>query len=270
MTNEYTLRSLVKKIFSKRKQSVWVLTSGRKQSGKTNFTLRLMELIEEEGLDNGFGSNVESLKAPFDVEFIQDFQTLKKRCQMLNPNPEKHGIKRFFFFGSEMGKWLPRDQPHRNIKFIEELQLVRKYGLNWLGDGIDRIDRRVINKTHFDGEFRKLSITRPDIAAYHNYQTGRVMIIEGIRPTKLKYDTWESCNFYMEPPTEENSIFLNPDHQIVKEYIDAGFSISKTGRHSQEVKRARDRVLEFYFKTYVYTHPEKMEDKQEIEASSAE
>jgi hypothetical protein len=246
------------------------VTTGRKQTGKTNFNLRLMELLEEEGQADGFGSNMESLKAPFDVDFIQDFQTLKERCQMLNPNPEKHGIKRYFFLGSEMGKWLPRDQPYLNTKFIGELQLVRKYGLNWIGDGIDRIDKRVINKTHFDGEFRKLSITRPDLAAYHNYQTGQTMMIEGIKPTSLSYDTWESCNFYMEPQTEERDVILNQDHLIVKEYIDAGFSISKTGRHSQEVKRARDSVLKFYFKHYVYSDSTITEKEQEITGSSAD
>ena len=270
MTNE-TLRALVKKIFTKRKQSVWVLVTGRKQTGKTNFCLRIMEILHEENLVHGFGSNVQTLKAPFDVDFIQDFKTLKERCQMLNPSPEKHGIKRYLYFGSEMGKFLPRDQPYRNVQFIEELQLVRKYGLNWLGDGIDRIDKRVINSTHFDGEFKKLSITRPDLATYHNYQTDQVFMIEGIKPTTLEYDTWESCNFYMEPPVDETrDIVLNADHQIVKEYIDCGFSISKTGRHSQEVKRARDRVLEYYFKHYVYAGLETMEPEPEVEPTSAD
>lgn len=268
MTNSYTFRSLIKKIFTRRKQSVWIVTTGRKQTGKTNMTLRIMEILEEENLAEGFGSNVESLKAPFDVEFIQDFKTLKAHCQMLNPNPNKHGIKRFFFFGSEMGKWLPRDQPYRNVKFIEELQLVRKYGLNWLGDGIDRIDKRVINKTHFDGEFKKLSITRPDLATYHNYQTDQEILIEGIKPTRLKYDTWESCNFYMEPQTEYIDIPLNPDHLIVKKYLDAGCSIAKTGLHSNEVKRARDNVLKYYWKHHL--QPQETEEKQEIEVSSTE
>ncbi|GAH06694.1 unnamed protein product, partial [marine sediment metagenome] len=143
-----------------------------------------MEELHDLGLAGGFGSNMKSLKAPFDIDFIEDFQTLKQRCQMLNPNPKKHGIKRYFFFGSEMGKWLPRDQPWRNVKFIEELQLVRKIGLNWLGDGINRIDSRVVNETHFDGLFRKVSITRPDIATYRNLATNQTVTIHGIKKTK--------------------------------------------------------------------------------------
>ena len=245
---------------------MWVVTVGKKQTGKTDFTLKLMEILHELGLADGFGSNVKSLKAPFNVEFIEDFQTLKTRCQMLNPNPEKHGIKRYFFFGSEMGKWLPRDQPWRNVKFIEELQLVRKVGLNWLGDGIDRIDERIINETHFDGKFTKVSITRPDLATYLNYANSRIVQIHGIKRTKLTFNTWESCNFYMEPQTEENNITLNPDHLIVKKYLESGCSIAKTGLHSQEVKRARDNVLKYYWKHHL--RPQESEDKEVIESPS--
>lgn len=270
MMNDYALESLVKKIFTKKKQSVWVVVIGKKQSGKTNFVLRLMELLHELKLADGFGSNVKSLTAPFEIDFIDNFKTLKERCQMLNPDPEKHGIKRYFFFGSEMGKWLPRDQPWRNVKFIEELQLVRKVGLNWLGDGIDRIDERVVNETHFDGIFKKLSITRPDIASYLDLSTKRKITIYNIKPTTLKYNTWESCNFYMEPQTEDNDIPLNADHQIVKQYLDAGCSISKTGLHSHEVKRARDNVLKYYWAHYLEPQPTNAKENDVSEVSSAD
>ena len=268
MTNEQALKSLIKKIYTKKKQSVWTITEGKKQSGKTNFVLRQMELLYEEDLSDSFGSNLKSLKAPFEVDFIEDFQTLKARCQMLNPDPEKHGIKRYFFFGSEMGKWLPRDQPWRNTKFIEELQQVRKIGLNWLGDGINRIDQRVVNETHFDGKFRKVSITRPDIATYHNYSNKRTVTIHNIKPTKLKYNTWESCNFYMEPQTESADIPLNADHLIVKQYLESGCSIAKTGLHANEVKRARDRVLQYYWKHHL--EPSTDTDKAVVESASVD
>ncbi len=267
MTNNRTLEDLVKKIFTKKKQSVWTVTLGKKQSGKTDFNLRLMEKLYKLNLAEGFGSNLESLKAPFKIDFIEDFQTLKKRCQMLNPDPEKHGIKRYFFFGSEMGKWLPRDQPWRNTKFIEELQLVRKVGLNWLGDGINRIDGRVVNETHFDGAFRKVSITRPDIATYHNFSNNQLITIRGIKRTTLKFNTWESCNFYMEPQTEDTEAVLNPDHLIVKKYLESGCSIAKMGLHSQEVKRARDRVLEYHMSKCVHSTPQ---DKEVVESPSTD
>jgi len=269
LTNKYTLRALVKKIFTKKKQSVWVVTKGKKQSGKTDFTLRLMEILHDEGLADGFGSNVESLEAPFDVDFIQDYQTLKTRCQMLNPDPEKHGIKRYFYFCSEMGKAFPQDQPWKNAKFIAKLQTVRKIGLNWLGDGINRIDQRIVSADHFDGQFKKVSITRPDIATYHNFANNQMLTIQGIKRTALKFNTWESCNFYMEPQTDENTeIPLNSDHKIVQQYLAADCSIAKTGLHSQEVKRARDNVLRYYFKHHL--QPTNDEEKPVIEPASIE
>ena len=264
-----TLRDLVKKIFHKKKQSVWVLIKGKKQSGKTNFALRLMEILYEENLADGFGSNVKTLEAPFDVDFIEDFPTLQKRCQMLNPDPEKYGINRYFYFCSEMGKAFPQDQPWRNTEFIGELQLVRKIGLNWIGDGINRIDKRIDNATHFDGYFKKLSITMPDLAIFHDYGNDRVTEIEGIKPTQLKYNTWESCNFYMEPHSEnDKEIPLNKDHLIVKQYLDADCSLKKTALHRQTLKRAKDNVLKYYWKYYL--EPQPVEDKANAEPSSEE
>ena len=259
MMNEQSLKSLIKKIYTKKKQSVWTVTLGKKQSGKTDFTLRIMELLHELDLADGFGSNVKSIKAPFEIDFIEDFQTLKARCQMLNPDAEKHGIKRYFFFASEMGKWLPRDQPWRNTKFIEELQTVRKIGLNWLGDGVNRIDERVVNEMHFDGKFRKVSIMRPDIATYHNYSNGRTETIQGIKRTTLKFNTWESCNFYMEPQVPEDIVVpLNPEHKIVQEYLKHG-SWKKAGIHPQEGKNSVKKVLEFHMTHCLHTIKEPVE-----------
>lgn len=271
MTNNKTLRDLVKKIYTKRKQSVWTFTVGKKQSGKTDFTLRLMELLHEEGLADGFGSNVRSLEAPFEVDFIQDYETLNARCQMLNPDPEKHGIRRYFYFCSEMGKAFPQDQPWKNSLFIAKLQTVRKIGLNWFGDGINRIDQRIVSADHFDGKFKKVSITRPDIAIYHNFSNGQKSTVQGIQRTKLKFNTWETCNFYMEPQTEnDGEIPLNADHLIVKKYLDADCSIAKTGLHSHEVKRARDNVLKYYWKHHLEPQPEVPKDNVVVESSSIE
>ena len=262
MMSKRSLKDLLKKIYTRKKQSIWTVTLGKKQSGKTDFNLKQMELLHELGLADGFGSNLESLKAPFEIDFIEDFQTLKARCQMLNPNPEKHGIKRYFFFGSEMGKWLPRDQPWRNTKFIEELQLVRKVGLNWLGDGINRIDARVVNETHFDGVFRKVSITRPDIATYHSFSNRQTITIHGIKRTKLSFNTWESCNFYMEPQVPGDIVVpLNPEHKMIEHYLENDETWRGTGIHRQTGKNAIGEVLRFHMKHCLHTIQEPIESE---------
>jgi len=270
LTTENTLRDLVKKIYTKKKQSVWTFTLGKKQSGKTDFSLRLMELLHEEGLADGFGSNVESLEAPFEVDFIQDYETLMTRCQMLNPNPERHGIKRYFYFCSEMGKAFPQDQPWKNAKFIAKLQIVRKIGLSWLGDGINRIDQRIVSADHFDGKFKKLSITRPDIATYHNFSNGRRSTVQGIKRTSLKFNTWETSNFYMAPQVPEDAIVpLNKEHQDVKKYLEFE-SWKKAGIDTKTGKRSVLKVLRFHYDHCLPHIQEPVETKAVSEPSSIE
>jgi len=61
----------------------------------------------------------------------------------------------------------------------------------------------------------------------------------------------------MEPQSpEDGEISLNPDHLIVKKYLESDCSIAKTGLHSQEVKRARDRVLKYYWKHHLESSQE--------------
>jgi len=235
----------IKKIFSKKSQSVCIGVLGKKQSGKTDFMLHLMERLYELNLMDAFGSNM-PVEAPFEIDFIEDFQTLKRRCQMLNPTPNTKGIKRYLYFGSEMGKWLPKDQAWRNIDFIEELQTIRKYGLSFGGDAINRVDGRVLNEIHFDGCFTKFNPKNPTVAYYEDWQTGERIFLKNIPRTSIKFDTFYSANFYMEPQTSEHlKIPLSPEHEIVKKYRESG-SWKKADIHPQEGKRALMKVIDFH------------------------
>lgn len=206
-----------------------------------------MEILHELGLIDAFGANVPVENPPFPIDFIEDYETLEKRCRMLNPNPRKKRLKRYLFFGSEMGKWLPKDQAWKNVKFIEKLQTVRKYGLSWIGDAIDRVEGRALNDTHFDGCFTKLSQTNPTIAQYENWITGETTFLRNIPNTKLDFDTWYSANFYMEPQTPENAIVpLNEEHRIVKIYRETG-SWKKAGVTTQQGKRYLFKVLDYHY-----------------------
>lgn len=258
-----TLKDFIKKTYrgpkSRPYQSVWTCVLGPNQSGKTDFNLLQMELLHELGLGEAFGSNM-PLKADFEIDFIEDFQTLRKRCQMLNPDPEKHGIKRYFFFASEMGKWLPRDQPWENTKFITELQLVRKYGLNFLGDGIARVDARVLNEKHFHGYFEKVSKSNPQFAIYYDWINRRKVTLKGIPKTSIGFNTWYSANFFMEPQVPEDAIVpLNPQHKIVREFLKHG-SWKKADIHPQEGKRAVLEVLGYHMKHCLHSIQEPVEE----------
>ena len=238
--------AFLKTLYPRKKQSVWQAVLGKKQSGKTDFCLFIMEKLHDLGLMDAFGSNV-PVTAPFKVDFIDNFESLEARCRMLNPNPQKQKLKRYFYFASEMGKWLPKDQAWRNTEFIEKLQTVRKYGLSWIGDAIDSVEGRVLNPTHFDGCFHKLSPTDPTSARYDNWVTGRKTLLYGIPRTKIAFDTWYSANFYMKPQAVEGSeIPLDQDHRMIQEYLSKGKSWDKTEWRRTQGKRAVDRVLEYH------------------------
>lgn len=245
LAKKMTLDDFIKQTYNKKFQSVWTCTLGANQSGKTDWNLYQMERLHALGLADGFGSNM-PLTASFDIDFIEDFETLKKRCQMLNPDPEKHGIKRYFFLASEMGDWAPKDQPWLNVKFIKELQQVRKYGLSFLGDAIDRVDSRILNEKHFHGFFEKVNKAKPQFAVYYDWFNGNKVKLKNIPKTKIKFNTWYSASFYMEPQVASDAIVpLNPEHKIVLKYLDAG-SWKAAGVHPQEGKRAIEKVLKFH------------------------
>jgi len=255
-----SLDAFIKHIYSKRFQSVWTCTLGQNQSGKTDWNLYQMERIHALGLGDAFGANM-PLEADFDIEFIEDFETLKKRCQMLNPDPERHGIKRYFFLGSEMGDWAPKDMSWLNVKFIKELQQVRKYGLSFLGDGIARIDSRILNEKHFHGYFEKVSKARPQFAVYHDWFNRRRIKLRDIPRTSIGFNTWYSASFYMEPQVAEGAVVpLNPEHEIVKKYLEHE-SWKKVGVYRQEGKRAVLKVLRFHMSHCLHSIQEPAEDK---------
>ena len=259
MADKLTLDDFIKRTYKKKYQSVWTCTLGSNQSGKTDWNLYQMERLHALGLADGFGSNM-PLKADFEIDFIEDFPTLKKRCQMLNPDPARFGIKRYFFLGSEMGDWAPKDQPWLNVKFIKELQQVRKYGLSFLGDAIARVDTRILNEKHFHGYFEKVNKSNPKIAVYYDWFNGRKVKLYNIPRTQIDFDTWYSANFFMEPQLEGTRIPLSPEHEIVKKYLDSG-SWKLANIHPQEGKRAIAKVLDHHFRHCLHAMPQETEAK---------
>lgn len=251
----------MKKVYNPRFQSVWTCVLGRNQSGKTDFALHQLEHLHKLGLADGFGANIPDLEADFDIDFIEDFQTLKRRCQMLNPNPKTKGLKRYFFLADEMGNWAPQDQPWLNVNLVRELQSVRKYGLSVIGTAIDRVDGRILNEKHFHGYFMKASKANPTVGYYFDWLNyGRTTLLN-IPRTKIEFDTFHSATFYMEPQTPTDRLLpLNPEHKMVIKYLDNGESWRGTGVHRQTGKNALGKVLRYHLKNCLNNLPEQGEE----------
>ena len=269
MPRIYSFNDFIKEIYGKN-QSIFTCVLGSNETGKTDFNLLQMERIHDLGIASHFGSNMRTIKADFEITFIEDFETLEKTCRMLNPNPAKHGLKKFVFFGSEIGKWAPRDQAWKNTEFIERLQTVRKYGLSMLTDAIDRVDARVLHPRFFRGEFEKPMKDNKKFAIFTDYTNDRKYQFRDIPKTRIEYDTYETANFYMKPLVPEDAIVqLNPEHKIVKQYLETG-SWKKAGIHPQEGKNAVRKVLEYHYTHCLPTNHEEAQQKEEVSTVSAE
>jgi len=227
-----------------------------------------MERIHSLGLGDGFGSNIPNLDTsrldtPFDIDFIEDFETLKKTCQMLNPDPEKQGIKRYFFLADEMGDWAPKDMSWLNVKFIKELQQVRKYGLYMLACAIDRVDERILNEKHFHGYFVK-SKADPTRAVYYDWMRYNRIQIHNIKRTSITFDTFYSASFFMEPPIKDaKTTILNPEHEMIIKYMDAGKTWDKTEYKRWQGKIAIDKVLDYHLRNCLHIIQEQPFDQQQ-------
>lgn len=246
LTRIYSFNDFLRYVYGK-SESTFTCVLGKNETGKTDFNLLQMERLHDLGIYSHFGSNMRSLEADFDLDFIEDYQTLETRCRMLNPNPKKRGLNKYLFFGSEIGKWAPRDQSWKNNDLIEKLQTVRKYGLSMITDAIDRVDARVLHKRFFAGIFEKPFKDNKRFATYEDWTTGRTFQFTDIPKTRIQYDTYETANFYMQPQTLEGlEIPLSPEHRIVKKYLELG-SWKLADVHPQEGKRAIRKVLEYHF-----------------------
>jgi len=246
-------------------ESVNTCVLGPNETGKTDFNLLIMQTIYDLGISKHFGSNLKDLSADFEIQHITDFETLKKTCKMLNPNPAKYGLKKFVFFGSEIAKWASRDTAWLNTDLIKELQTVRKYGLCFLTDAIDRVDKRILNPRFFAGEFQKPFKRNKKFAIYKDYSNHSITRFTDIPKTQIEFNTYEEAEFFMKPQNPDKaSIPLNYEHEIVKKYMDLG-SWAKVGVHRQEGKRCLLKVLGYHF-----THCLTLPTKEIVELSTTE
>ena len=245
MPKIYSFNDFIKYLYEK-DESIFTCVVGKNETGKTDFNLLQLERIHDLEIGSQFGTNMRTVKADFPIDFIEDFETLEKTCRMLNSDPKKHGLKKYFYFGSEIGKWAPRDQAWKNVEFIERLQTVRKYGLCMLTDAIDRVDARILNPRFFHGLFEKPLKNNKKFATYEDWTTGRQFQFRDIPTTRIEYDTYETANFYMKPQVPGDAVIpLNREHEIIMKYLESG-SWKKANIDTQTGKRAVMAVLKYH------------------------
>lgn len=272
MPRIYDFDDFVKSIYGK-DGSIFTSVKGPNGSGKTEFNLYLMERIQALGLGVRYGSNMpipEALKPNFEMDFIEDLETLEQTCRILNPPPVKK-MKKYIFFLSELGKFVPKDEAWKeeNRKFIQKLQTVRKFGLCLLSDFIDRVDARVLSPSFFNGLFEKPYPENPRFAGYDDFRTGRPFTIKDIPRCKMWFDTYYTADFFLKPQAEGKGILLDQSEEIVKTYMETG-SWMKAGVTTQQGKRELFKILKRYYAIRKPIEPEPVIKRPDFEEVSTE
>lgn len=257
-----------------REGSISTCVLGPNGSGKTMFNLLMLERLHDLGLGARFGSNMpypDDIHPNFKMDFIEDLETLEQTCRLLNPTPEKHGMKKYIFFLSELAKFIPKDEAwnKENRKFIQKLQTIRKFGLCLLSDAIDRVDSRVLSPAFFNGIFRKPFPENPRFATYEDFRTGRQFTFKDIPKCEMWFNTYYTANFYLVPQSESSSIELDHTEQIVKTYRETG-SWKKAGVTTQQGKRELFKVIDRYYAIRKSVGPESVIKRPESEEVSTE
>lgn len=185
---------LIKRIFEL--ESTFIAIQGRKDTGKTDFGLHIMELLHESGRFKHFGTNIQNLEnTPTEFDFIDNLPSLKSRCISLG--------KEYLFLLDELGDTAPKDQPWLNPDLVRELQKVRKYHLSLIGCSIYDVDRRVLNPRHFDGYFEKPTRRNKPYAIYHDWVNGGIAEVFDIQRTEIKFNTYNVSVFRLKGDAQQ-------------------------------------------------------------------
>lgn len=171
-------------------------------------------------------------------------------------------MKKYFFFLSELGKFVPKDEAWKeeNRKFIQKLQTVRKFGLCLLSDFIDRVDGRILHPSFFNGLFHKPYPETPTYAVYEDLRNRQKITLKDIPKCSMWFDTYYTAEFYLVPKSKSSGIELDQSELIVKNYLETG-SWKKAGITTQQGKRELFKILHRYYAIRTPLDHEPVKDK---------
>lgn len=204
---------------------------GRRETGKTDLALLIMEIVHELGLSQFFAANVPIENPPFEIKYLNNLEDLRFWCK------DTHG--RHFFLLDEIGKAMKRRSPMSslNLQLIDDLQTLRKDKLNIIATTVNEkyVDQTALGDDVLDGVFRKENPFNQKVADYQDYLEDYFKSYSDLPRTSLKFNTWDRGRF-TEHPIGRKLCFKDKDLQLLSEWSN-GKTIKDLGIHPQEINR---------------------------------
>ncbi len=223
------LEDIILKLYE-RTTSVFTITFGRRETGKTDFNYLIDEILAKYNVIEMFATNGKIYQSSFPIERITDLETLESWCQS--------STKRKKFTFDEMGKSLRRRTPMSklNISLIDKLQILRKYRLSIAGitPAETYIDNASMGSDVLDAIFVKPYFKNPKIVLFKDLLENKQIWLTGIPRTSIKYDTYDIAPFTL----SQNKLptFKDKDIQNLWEWSN-GKTSKELGLHSMQLNR---------------------------------
>lgn len=223
-----------------RRDSAVIMMTGRKDYGKTDFSLRLGEDAYEEGLIQRIGSNIRTKDERSD--HITNLHSLKT---WLNQKGRK------YFVFDEAGKHLARTRfmAQLNKVIMDIIQLVRHYNATFTAIAPSErfIDSKFLGSEILDCRIKKLNRKTAEV---RNYLSFRAYLITQIPRTTVKFWSKDIADFTME---SERDLTQLADYERVAYLYGHGLSMDQIGqelepkKHRYAVSRMLRKYLSIHF-----------------------
>ena len=223
-----------------RATSAFIIIFGRRETGKTDLSLLIAEILHADSSFKYFATNIKIYEAPFHIEHITNLDDLKFWSE------QNKGKKLFIF--DEYGKAMRRRSPMSslNVKLIDELQVLRKNKQSTIAVTVNEkyVDNASLGSDVLDGYFFKPNYRNPKIAYYVDLLENRSQTLRNIPRTSIKFDTWDVAAF-KEHGIKQKPRFKTEELSTAWDYAH-GASGKDLDLHPQQVHRIITKVLKYY------------------------
>lgn len=221
---------LIRKLFN-RGTSAFLIIFGRRETGKTDMSLLIAEILYALGIIQEFATNIKIYESPFPVKHITNLDDLRLWSR------DNQGRKLFLF--DEYGKAFRRRSPMSslNVQLIDDLQILRKFKLSTIAMTVDEkyIDNSSLGEDVLDGVFIKFNYKNPKVAFYKDLLEDFSKRIIGIPRTSVKFDTYDVAPF-REHGERTKPAFKEKDLALLWD-LTHGKTSKELGLHGQQVCR---------------------------------
>lgn len=211
--------------------STFIIILGRRESGKTDMSLLITEILNETNSYKMFASNVKVSTSPFKIDYITNLPDLEEWAS------SSTGLKLFIL--DEAGKAFRRRTPMSklNIELIDKLQTLRKYQLSFIfiAPHEKYIDGAGLGSDVLDGVFVKPFFKNPKVAIYEDKLEAFDFTLKDIPRTSLKFDTWDIAPFNLRRPNSKPQFSDQTLNNLWE--LSHGKTAKDLGLHQQQVSR---------------------------------